>query len=806
MHPRFLEKRRAEKKTKAIRVDADTGVEEEDASVDASDDECADAPCVRPNSLITETPIEELEHPVLLAKEGEDSVVYDLDELVKVLQTAGPWPSARPAPACFPHLAAVRARRLPHTEVGFGPLTRVRFTSADIAPVRIIGSPGAFVVGGRKRSRTAATSKLEATANRLLHRLVLDGFVDRARMLVVGLNADPLATDALVTAMRVKDTPMIQALLCAPRPRDQPSRLLAPHEVLAASDGDEELLKELLQKGGVVDATACDDEGRSALALPDLSLECMKALRVAGAHVNPTTGDPPLSVAVRGGRTRVVRYLLQQNAMSDSCDRNPCGCTPMHMAVEGGHVEIVALLIEAGAAGWLHDNDSCSVLHYAVRANRGVNVMRPIQQCASRQSGATELDVLDGLNLSGASPLHIATLFDYERSVAALIELKACVAICDRPNGNTALHIAAAEGHEGVMRLLLQGAGVDAALDMHNCRGLSPLVVAFEGNEYEVFAQLLVRMSLERRKRCHVLLAKAMRLRFWHFARVMVDNDVPLVDATTKLSILHPTNNSDILDAIASHSGRSPQLAELIDAMCARVPNLLQAPLQAAYRTGDCARAHVLLDVILPRLSPGEATHALSYAATGGSRQLLHDIAVLGDLPGFTLLDKHARRWLIDHINDEDYAHGATPLCFALAALVGPHANVGGRLLRNPNLRDVVPALFSELEQRDASQVSTDIGVAREMVRALLALGANASHMDDRGFSPLHYWMMGAAMAVPTRRSLDDYDEENVLSLRQDLAEHGARIGSRIKMLPEIILARIDNDRITQAWEAVAAA
>ncbi len=135
----------------------------------------------------------------------------------------------------------------------------------------------------------------------------------------------------------------------------------------------------------------------------------------AGADVNVADSDgaTPLRWAAGLGNAEIVAALLYCNAGMELAGQD--GEVPLHRAAGGGHFVVTDLLLAAGA--------NCDVV-----------------------------------SSTGMTPLHKA--FESEDSVAAvdtaltLLDYGAGVDCCDG-GGNTALHWAALNGHQGGVELLL---------------------------------------------------------------------------------------------------------------------------------------------------------------------------------------------------------------------------------------------------------------------------------------------------------------------------------------------------------------
>lgn len=787
-------------------------------------------------SVIGQTPIEELVHPVLLTLEGENRGLYELEELVKVLALGGTWPLHNPLPEGFAHLPALRARDasdlarpqssvhaprgdpldppepastfLRHLEFGFGPLTRKRFSSADLAPVRLVGAPASGLT-------EAERLRLQGeTLNLLLHRVVLDGLVARAAAFM-DMRADPsfrppmalgeTADPALAVAVRSNDLPMVKALLLAraapnalktrewiARSTSGPQR--TPLLMLAATvDPSGALLGELLRAGA--DPNVTDDEGRCALALPSISLECVKLLHTQrNASVDPRPdGEAPLVVACRGGRLPIVRYLVYEMGADVDAAR------PLHAAVQGGFAEIVALLIAENADVMATDAEERGVMHYAVAGHRGLGVMRPLADAVASKP-ALRGQLLDGPNEAGRTPLHVAVRLNHRRSVEALLALGASPRERDLHDSERApLHVAAALDHVDIARLLVEkDAALMAAIDAQQ---RTPLHVALYASAEDTFALLLDHGA----RPTFAMLSFAARHSMWPYLLRMVRAGVTLW--STDSTALHELVGSAAFLPKAFAPPSDETVKGLLDAIFEREPALLRrgayaggtekrTALQFAYGHRHVRGAHALLRHFLPRLSLAEKQAALTYEPHADGRTLLHDLASMHDDTGLHLLAAHAAPWLAEHLDDRERRFGATPLCLALAALCGPQGHAQARrFAQHDGLRLPLPYL-------DASETEL---LARapslQCVKTLLARGASQTLADAAGYAPLHYWLFSAAIVERSPDVLDrDFARDVVGLLQTHMLQ--AVPGVRAPEAMDSLLPRIDEARVVEAYRA----
>ena len=203
-------------------------------------------------------------------------------------------------------------------------------------------------------------------------------------------------------------------------------------------------------------------------------------IRTAGVNGAPVTSHfgarrtpIPLLFAIEHGRVPIAKLLLDRGA---SClVKDSQGRSPLRAASEGGHLEIVRLLLEKGAP-------------VETPSPAPVDPVRPASR--SSRSGPTGKSVPYNRPRSVRlfSALHGAAAHGHDAILAALLAAGARPDARDR-HGSTALQIACARGHTGCVRLLLEHGG---SPDRPDDAGWTPLMAAAHGG-HETAARLLLR-------------------------------------------------------------------------------------------------------------------------------------------------------------------------------------------------------------------------------------------------------------------------------------------------------------------------
>jgi ankyrin repeat protein len=244
--------------------------------------------------------------------------------------------------------------------------------------------------------------------------------------------------------------------------------------LFAALSGDVPTLDVLLAHGASPDDVAGD--GRSALVLAafDGHGAASRRLIAAGADVQADgAGYTALHAAVLRGDEETVRALLARGANVNArlrqgspvrrfgsqwaLSRTLRGATPLMVAVAYLDVALVRVLLAAGADPSLGLADGHTPLMLAA----GAGVERE-----ARPSDLVRWNVTDA-----DTPQIPRDRDEVEAVVLALLDAGASARDAG-PGGQTALHLAAADGHVGVIRVLVaRGAVVDA----QDAQGQTPL-------------------------------------------------------------------------------------------------------------------------------------------------------------------------------------------------------------------------------------------------------------------------------------------------------------------------------------------
>ena len=262
----------------------------------------------------------------------------------------------------------------------------------------------------------------------------------------------------------------------------------------AASSGDADTVRELLDNGAKVDAKTDDGFTAMTLAAND---DVAAVLQEAGAKTRlqsllgriglekaPMAKPvPELLAAAKRGDIGTVQALLAKGA--DVNAATPTGGTALMAAAAAGHLDIVRALLAKGADVDARDKNGWSALMRAAKAGlESEDGRRDVAEALLAAGAAVDAKTTHG----GATAIMIAALHDHAEMVQALVARHASINARTTDLGETALTLAAYKGHADVVRVLLAaGADVNAAANS----GKTALIMAAQKGHFETVRALL---------------------------------------------------------------------------------------------------------------------------------------------------------------------------------------------------------------------------------------------------------------------------------------------------------------------------
>lgn len=279
-------------------------------------------------------------------------------------------------------------------------------------------------------------------------------------------------------------------------------------------DGDEVGMGQSLRQGA--DVNASDPGGFSALHWSAAAGEwsaCDLLLR-RGARIDAFDhdGKTPLDCALRARHVDVAMALIEAGASSNRSDLN--GTTPTHLAARLGHVPLLTALLSRGARIDALDLMGCQPIHLAVSAghedaalwllNASAPLPAPLPATCAASAGASLAAAPSPTAPTALTLLHRAAAGGLLVLAKALLQgdpRLEVVDACDARDarGNTPLHLAALEGQDALIDLLLCHRAFTATenatpgVGLTNLDGRTPLHLSALGGHADACLGLLAR-------------------------------------------------------------------------------------------------------------------------------------------------------------------------------------------------------------------------------------------------------------------------------------------------------------------------
>ncbi|MDP1836210.1 MAG: ankyrin repeat domain-containing protein [Chlamydiales bacterium] len=213
-----------------------------------------------------------------------------------------------------------------------------------------------------------------------------------------------------------------------------------------------------------------DNETTIELAIKQQSaggrgLDMLKFLIKAGADVNAlsSTGETPLSLALKEGQTDTAQYLIDHKANLSKPDKD--GDTPIFSAISSNDRDIFKYLLDERAGIDVPNAKGDTALHWALRNQRPDMAMELILANVN----------LTARNADRSTAVNQAAAKDYFNVVAVLVRRGVPVNLRAGEELNTPMHYAAANADLDMVQFLLDN---HANISVQNAKGDTPLHLA----------------------------------------------------------------------------------------------------------------------------------------------------------------------------------------------------------------------------------------------------------------------------------------------------------------------------------------
>jgi len=200
-----------------------------------------------------------------------------------------------------------------------------------------------------------------------------------------------------------------------------------------------------------------DDAGRNALLLAASSGPPALVSSLLASRADPAAPSVNGSVAVHAsaaaGQESLLELLCDSKADLTACDSN--GRNALFYAAAAGHVDLCAWLSEKGLTADSEDNTERTPVHDAASAGHTAVVEILLSCCAATSGADAATALVRAGDWEGFEPSHCAVRHGHAQVCEFLAERRANLAE-GLDFGVTPLQIAAEQGHEAVLALLLQ--------------------------------------------------------------------------------------------------------------------------------------------------------------------------------------------------------------------------------------------------------------------------------------------------------------------------------------------------------------
>ncbi|XP_065062546.1 serine/threonine-protein phosphatase 6 regulatory ankyrin repeat subunit A-like isoform X2 [Rhopilema esculentum] len=266
---------------------------------------------------------------------------------------------------------------------------------------------------------------------------------------------------------------------------------------LAAMNGQKTVISKLLELNA--DPNSVDANGYTPLHLaaennhPEVVRQFVSHTPSLIFQANKD-GNTCAHIAAAKGSLEVMKELVQCDPASINTRNKRTYETPMHLAASGGHYDLMQFLFSKGGSVEDEDKEGMTPLHLCAKYGHR-NLIESLK-------GKVPLSMSSAKN--GLTAIHVGAEYGQAEVVQDLLQKVSGGIPSECPRGKesvegieyayTPLHLSARNGHDGIVRLLLNSHGVkvDAATEG---KGLIPLHLALMNGHTSVVSLLLGRST-----------------------------------------------------------------------------------------------------------------------------------------------------------------------------------------------------------------------------------------------------------------------------------------------------------------------
>ncbi|XP_063965477.1 E3 ubiquitin-protein ligase MIB2-like isoform X1 [Lytechinus pictus] len=249
---------------------------------------------------------------------------------------------------------------------------------------------------------------------------------------------------------------------------------------IAAAQGNEKNVREILRRRPEWVNSTCDDKSPLQLAVYGGFLDVAKLLIAAGADLDATDddGDTALMFSVYGNHPEIVKFLLQKEANVNIVNNERRSA--LHQAVTRSYIECIKILLDYNINLNIQDNFGDTALHDAIsgQSKSILSLLLTKGGINFRLSNKREFNTLQWAAMKGNINA-VTKILAIEKELAGIRNI----------DGQTALHIAARNNFEDIVRILIvQG---ECSVDEYTVDKQTPLLLAVGAGHVETVEVLL---------------------------------------------------------------------------------------------------------------------------------------------------------------------------------------------------------------------------------------------------------------------------------------------------------------------------